>query len=170
MSFADELRATALALSAPGKGILAADESTGTIGKRLASIGVENAIENRVALRELLFSAPGFEKYVSGVILFDETLRSTGKSGTSFAEMLRSRGVTPGIKVDAGTRALDASPNETFTQGLDGLAERCEEYYAMGARFAKWRAVLTIDEAKGLPSALALAALGVCRIVGRGRT
>ena len=157
MSFADELRATAIALSAPGKGILAADESTGTIGKRLASIGVENAIENRVALRELLFSAPGFEKYVSGVILFDETLRSTGKSGTSFAEMLRSRGVTPGIKVDAGTRALDASPNETFTQGLDGLAERCEEYYAMGARFAKWRAVLTIDEAKGLPSALALA-------------
>ena len=156
MSRADELRATARALSASGKGVLAADESTGTVGKRLASIGVDNALEHRVKLRELLFTTPGFEVAVSGVILFDETIRSIGKDGASFVETLTSRGVIPGIKVDAGVVALPGSPEETTTAGLDGLGKRCAEYYAMGARFAKWRAVLKIDVAKGFPSALAV--------------
>ena len=151
MSRADELRATAEALSASGKGVLAADESTGTVGKRLASIGVDNALEHRVKLRELLFTTPGFEAAVSGVILFDETIRSTGKDGASFVETLTSRGVIRD-KVDAGVVALPGSPEETTTAGLDGLGKRCAEYYAMGARFAKWRAVLKIDVAKGFPA------------------
>ena len=153
--YADELVATAKALSAPGKGVLAADESTGTIGKRLASIGCDNTLELRVALRSLLFTAPGMEDYISGVITYDETLRGTALSGKTFVQELASRGVLAGIKVDAGVVALPASPEETTTCGLDGLDARCKEYYALGARFAKWRGVLTINSAKGYPSALA---------------
>jgi fructose-bisphosphate aldolase, class I len=155
--YADELAATAKALSAPGKGVLAADESTGTIGKRLASIGCENTLELRVALRSLLFTAPGMEEYISGVIMYDETLRGTALSGKTFVHELTSRGALAGIKVDAGVVSLPGSPEETTTCGLDGLDARCQEYYALGARFAKWRGVLTIDTAKGFPSALATA-------------
>lgn len=154
---AEALRTIAAALATPGKGVLAADESTGTIGKRLATIGVENTLEHRVALRELLFDAPNCAAALSGVILYDETLRSTGKGGATFVEMLRANGTLPGIKVDAGVVPLPGSPEETATAGLDGLDERCKEYYDLGARFAKWRAVLKIDEARGLPSALAVA-------------
>jgi len=156
-TYGEELRATALRLSTPGKGVLAADESTGTIGKRLASIGLENTLEHRVALRTLLFTASGWEEYVSGVIMFDETIRSTGKSdGVSFVEELTKRGVVPGIKVDAGVVALPGSEDETTTGGLDGLGARCKEYYELGARFAKWRAVMNINPARGFPSELAV--------------
>ena len=153
----EELRATALALATPGRGVLAADESTATIGKRLQSIGVANELSARVALRTLLFETPNAGDTLSGVILYDETLRSTGKSGASFVETLRARGMIPGIKVDAGVTPLPGSPEETATAGLDGLDARCREYYELGARFAKWRAVLRIDERRGFPSALAVA-------------
>lgn len=129
-----------------GRGILAADESTATIQKRFDVIKVENIEEHRRAYRELLFTTPGFEKYISGVILFDETLRQKTHDGTPFAALLKSKGVVPGIKVDKGTKPLAGCPGETTTEGLDGLRERLEEYYALGARFAKWRAVIAIDE------------------------
>ena len=138
-------------LSTPGKGILAADESTGTIGKRLASIAVENTEDNRRALRELLFTAPDFEKHISGVIMFDETLGQSCADGTPFVSLLRAKGVVPGVKVDKGVVSLPGNARgETTTQGLDDLDARCTAYYARGARFAKWRAVLTIGD--GLPS------------------
>ncbi|KAI9173176.1 hypothetical protein H9P43_007307 [Blastocladiella emersonii ATCC 22665] len=140
-----ELAENARAIVAAGKGILAADESTGTIAKRFASIGVENTEENRRAYRDLLFTAPGdLEKYIGGVILFDETLRQKSADGTPFAEVLAKRGIIVGIKVDKGTVPLAGTVDETTTQGLDGLAERCAEYYKLGARFAKWRSVLRI--------------------------
>ncbi|XP_065855643.1 fructose-bisphosphate aldolase 8, cytosolic [Euphorbia lathyris] len=142
--YADELIANAAYIGTPGKGILAADESTGTIGKRLSSISVENVEENRRALRELLFTAPGALQYLSGVILFEETLYQKTKSGKPFAELLKENGVLPGIKVDKGTVVLAGTNGETTTQGLDGLAQRCQKYYEAGARFAKWRAVLNI--------------------------
>ncbi|MFA6427885.1 MAG: class I fructose-bisphosphate aldolase [Candidatus Magasanikbacteria bacterium] len=140
----------ARALVAPGKGILAADESTGTIKKRFDSIGAESTEENRRAYRELLFTAPGVEKYISGVILYDETLRQTTKDGVPFPELLTSKGIIPGIKVDAGTKALTDGSLEKITEGLEGLDERLKEYYELGARFAKWRAVITIGE--GIPT------------------
>ena len=147
---AAELAATASYLSTPGKGILAADESTGTIGKRLASIAVENTEDNRRALRELLFTAPDFEKHISGVIMFDETLGQSCADGTPFVSLLRAKGVVPGVKVDKGVVSLPGNARgETTTQGLDDLDARCTAYYARGARFAKWRAVLTIGD--GLP-------------------
>ncbi|KAI9217061.1 fructose-bisphosphate aldolase [Blastocladiella britannica] len=140
-----ELSDNAKAIVAAGKGILAADESTGTIGKRFDAINVENVEENRRAYRDLLFSAPGeLEKYIGGVILFDETLRQKAADGTPFAEVLRKRGILVGIKVDKGTVPLAGTNDESTTQGLDGLAERCKEYYKLGARFAKWRSVLRI--------------------------
>ncbi|XWS55961.1 hypothetical protein CRYUN_Cryun09bG0045000 [Craigia yunnanensis] len=132
--YADELAKNAAYIGTPGKGILAVDESTGTIGKRLSSINVENNEENRRALRELLFTTPGALQYLSGVILFEETLYQKTASG----------GVIPGIKVDKGTVELNGTNGETFTQALDGLAQRCQKYYEAGARFAKWRAVLKI--------------------------
>ena len=137
-------------LVAPGKGILAADESTGTITKRLASIGVESTEENRRDYRELLFSTEGLSKYISGVILYDETLRQSTKDGVRFADHLAEEGIIPGIKVDKGTSLLPFSENETITEGLDGLRERLQEYVELGARFAKWRAVLRIGN--GAPS------------------
>jgi fructose-bisphosphate aldolase class I len=141
---AHELEQTARALVAPGKGILAADESSGTIKKRFDSIGVESTEDNRRAYRELLFTTEGAEEYVSGVILYDETIRQSASDGTPFAELLASRGIIPGIKVDTGAKDLAGAPGEKVTEGLDGLRERLAEYVSLGARFTKWRAVLTI--------------------------
>jgi len=158
MSLADykeELAKTASLIAGPGKGILAVDESTKTIGKRLQSIGIENTEENRQAYRGLLFSAPGLGQYISGAILYEETLFQSSKEGVPFVKMLKDNGIFPGIKVDTGLQPLPgADPIETWCTGLDGLKERAAAYYAQGARFAKWRAVLQITET--CPSALSL--------------
>lgn len=140
----EALNDIALAMVAPGRGILAADESTGTITKRFATIGVESTEENRRAYRDLLLSAAGMEQYISGVIMYDETLRQKSSDGTPFPKLLEKRGVVPGIKVDMGAKDLALCPGEKITEGLDGLRERLIEYYELGARFAKWRAVITI--------------------------
>lgn len=141
-----ELTATAWALVDEGKGILAADESTPTIGKRFESIGAECTEENRRAYRELLFTAPGIEENISGVILFDETLRQSSAAGVPLPRVLAERGIIPGIKVDKGLAAIAGTAGEKVTQGLDGLAERLIEYRELGARFAKWRAVIAIGD------------------------
>ena len=147
---AHELHETARAIVADHKGILAADESTGTIKKRFDSIGVESTEENRRAYRQLLFAAQGMEDAIGGVILYDETIRQSADDGTPFAELLASRGVIPGIKVDTGAHDQAGFPGEKVTEGLDGLRGRLEEYRSLGARFAKWRAVITIGD--GIPS------------------
>jgi fructose-bisphosphate aldolase class I len=147
---------TAQALVAPGKGILAADESTPTMAKRMAAVGVESTEERRRAYRQLLFTAPGIGASISGVILFDETIRQRADDGTPFVEVLRRAGVLAGIKVDRGTTPPPGFPDEVVTEGLDGLRARFQEYAALGARFAKWRAVLRIGE--GRPSGACLAA------------
>jgi fructose-bisphosphate aldolase class I len=146
----DLLHATATALVAPGKGILAADESGGTIKKRFDTIGVESTEDRRRAYRDLLFSAPGMADRISGVILFDETLRQSSADGTPFPKFLADAGAIPGIKVDAGAKPLAGATDETVTEGLDGLRERLAEYHQLGARFAKWRATYSITDA--LPS------------------
>ena len=145
---------TAHALVAPGKGILAADESSGTIKKRFDAIGVESTEENRRAYRDLLFTAQGAEQWISGVILFDETIRQSSADGTPFPQLLEAKGIIPGIKVDQGAKPLANAPGETITEGLDGLRARFEEYRALGARFAKWRAVYSIGD--GRPSEYAV--------------
>jgi len=137
---------TARAMVAPGKGLLAADESSGTCKKRFDSVKVECTEENRRAYRELLFTTPGLSDFVSGVILFDETLRQKTKDGVGFAEYLLKNGVIPGIKVDGGAHDMALHPGEKVSEGLDGLRKRLDEYFKMGARFAKWRAVITIGE------------------------
>ena len=147
---AHELHETAEAIVADHKGILAADESTGTIKKRFDSIGVESTEENRRFYRQLLFTTPGMEEFVGGVIMYDETLRQATDDGTTFAELLASKGVVPGIKVDTGAHDLAGFPGEKVTEGLDGLRGRLEEYRELGARFAKWRAVITIGD--GIPT------------------
>ena len=147
---APELELTARALVAPGKGILAADESSGTIKKRFDSIGTESTEETRRAYRDLLFTTEGAEEYISGVILFDETIRQKAVDGTPFPELLASKGIIPGIKVDLGAKPLALAPDETITEGLDGLRERLNEYRGLGARFAKWRATYSIGP--GIPS------------------
>jgi fructose-bisphosphate aldolase class I len=139
-----DLAATARALVAPGKGILAADESTGTIAKRLKTIGVESTEDTRRAYRELLLTTPGLGEYISGVILFDETLRQKTSNGKPFLEALAAQGILPGIKVDRGAKPLANFPDEKITEGLDGLRDRLEEYAQLGARFTKWRAVIAI--------------------------
>jgi fructose-bisphosphate aldolase class I len=145
------LHETALAMVAPGKGLLAADESTGTIGKRFDKIGVPNTEPNRQAYRDMLFTTPGFEKHTSGVILYEETLFQKSLAGEPFSKLLAAKGVIPGIKVDQGAKPLPAgAPDETVTEGLDGLRERLKKYHEAGARFAKWRAVITIGA--GAPS------------------
>jgi fructose-bisphosphate aldolase class I len=141
-----ELEKIARAMVAPHKGILAADESSPTIKKRFDSIRVESTEENRRAYRELLFTTPRAEQFVSGVILYDETIRQKASDGTPFPRLLESRGILPGIKVDKGTKALAGAPDEKITEGLDGLRERLAEYRALGARFAKWRAVIAIGD------------------------
>jgi fructose-bisphosphate aldolase class I len=145
-----DLENTARALVAEGKGILAADESDGTIKKRFDSIGVESNEEARRAYRDLLFTTEGAEEYIGGVILFDETLRQGSADGTPFPKLLESKGIVPGIKVDTGAKPLALAEGETVTEGLDGLRERLNEYRELGARFAKWRAVITIG--KDIPS------------------
>ena len=146
-----DLAAVAKAMVSPCKGILAADESTGTIEKRFKTINVDCTEENRRAYRDMLLSAKGLGQFISGVILYDETLRQKASDGTSFVEVLNRNGILPGIKVDAGAKALPLCPGEQITEGLDGLAKRCAEYAKLGAKFAKWRAVINIG--KDIPSA-----------------
>jgi fructose-bisphosphate aldolase class I len=144
----EELNAIAKKMVAPGKGLLAADESTGTIQKRFDKIGVTNTEENRRDYREMLFrSDKAMREHISGVILYDETLRQKAKDGTPFVKLIEAAGAVPGIKVDAGAKPLAGAPGETITEGLDGLRERFVEYHKLGARFAKWRAVINIGPA-----------------------
>jgi fructose-bisphosphate aldolase class I len=149
-----ELFETAVAMVADNKGLLAADESTGTMGKRLDSIGVENVEEKRRDYREMMFRANGIGNYISGVILYDETIRQSAADGTTLVKVLQDAGVIPGIKVDGGAKELPGRADEKITEGLDGLPGRVAEYYGLGARFAKWRAV--IDIADGIPSRYAI--------------
>jgi fructose-bisphosphate aldolase class I len=142
----DELRQTAAALVAEGKGILAADESNGTMDKRLKAVGVEPGEETRRALRELLFTTEGVAEHISGIILYDETFRQSTEDGTPFPRLLQEQGIVPGIKVDTGAKPLAGAEDEKVTEGLDGLRERLAEYYEGGARFAKWRAVIAVDD------------------------
>ncbi len=139
-----EIQDIAEALVVDGKGILAADESTGTIQKRFDPYGIPSTSETRQAYRELLISTPGIEKFISGVILFDETIRQSTEAGIPFPELLKDKGILPGIKLDKGTHSLPGYPGEKMTEGLDGLRERIIEYRSLGARFAKWRAVFAI--------------------------
>ncbi len=141
---------TAKALVAPGKGILAADESTRTIGSRFDSIGVENTETNRRDYREMLFRTPGVDQFISGVILYDETLRQNCADGGSMVDLLTGRGIMPGVKVDNGAQQLAGAPGELITEGLDGLRDRLREYRDLGARFTKWRAVIAIG--RDIPS------------------
>ncbi len=152
----ESLSQTAKALVADGKGILAADESSPTIKKRFDSIGVESTEENRRDYRTMLFSTPEAGRYISGVILFDETLRQNGSDGMPLVKLIEAGGMIPGIKVDKGAKDLAGFPGEKVTEGLDGLRDRCNEYAGLGARFAKWRAVYTIGE--DVPSAACLTA------------
>lgn len=142
----DELESTARAMVAPGKGIIAIDESNNTIKKRFDSVKIENTEENRRAYRELLLTTPGLGEHISGAILYDETIRQSTRDGRRFVDVMNAAGVIPGIKVDMGPVAMPGFPGELVTEGLDGLVRRLEEYYKLGARFAKWRAVITIGE------------------------
>lgn len=141
----ESLEAIARALVAPGKGILAADESTGTIEKRLKSIEVESTEDKRRAYREMLLTTPGLGDHISGVILYDETIRQSTKEGVPFTKVLQDADVIPGIKVDMGAKPLAGAEGETVTEGLDGLRDRLAEYRELGAKFTKWRAVITIE-------------------------
>ncbi len=141
-----ELKKIAQALVVKSKGILAADESIPTIGKRFAPLGIEDTADQHRAYREMLFTTPGIANYISGVILYDETIRQRSSIGVALTKVLTDQGIIPGIKVDLGPIAMTESPEEKITQGLDGLPERLAEYYEMGARFAKWRAVITIGK------------------------
>jgi fructose-bisphosphate aldolase, class I len=150
----EQLENTALQLVTPGKGILAADESFGTIEKRFNAVGIESTEESRRNYREMLFTTPDVGEFLSGVILFDETIRQESSNGTSLPEILKSQSIIPGIKVDKGAKDMALFPGEKVTEGLDGLRERLEEYRGLGARFAKWRAVITIDE--GIPTRMCI--------------
>jgi fructose-bisphosphate aldolase, class I len=156
MTFTEELKATARAMVSPGKGILAADESFGTANKRFQKLGIPQTVEMRRAYREMLFTAPSIGQYFSGVILFDETIRQSTEAGVPFTQVLSEAGIIPGIKLDAGAKPLAGAPDELITEGLDGLRDRISEYYSLGARFAKWRAVITIG--KSIPSELCIEA------------
>ncbi len=142
----DSLEETANALVAGGRGILAADETVATIGKRFAALGIESTAESRRAYREMLFTTPALSAYVSGAILYDETMRQSDERGLPLGEVLARAGILPGIKVDLGAKPLAGCPGETVTEGLDGLRGRLAEYRAMGARFAKWRAVIRVSD------------------------
>ena len=150
----DDLGSTIRALMVPGKGILAADESQATIARRFEPFAIEPSEEGRRRYRQMLFTTPGLMQYISGVILFDETLRQRADDGRRFVELLVESGITPGIKVDRGAQPLAGAPGERITEGLDGLRERLDEYRTLGARFAKWRAVIAIGD--GRPSAYCL--------------
>ena len=142
----EQLESIAQAMVAPGKGIIAIDESTNTIAKRFAAVNVPNTEENRRAYREMLLTAPNLSEHISGAILYDETLRQSTKAGVPFTKVMMDNGILPGIKVDKGPQALAGFPGEVVTEGLDGLRERLNEYAKLGAKFAKWRAVITIGE------------------------
>ena len=146
----ENLKKVAQQMVVPGKGILAADESTGTCEKKFAKAGIPCTEDSRRAYRELFFTTPGFGEFISGVILYDETIRQNASDRRSFVSVLQKAGVLPGIKVDQGVKEMDGSPNEKVTKGLAGLPERLKEYAKLGAKFAKWRAVITIGE--GLPT------------------
>jgi fructose-bisphosphate aldolase, class I len=148
--FKDELMLNAKKLATPGKGILASDESTGTIGNRFKQIDVENTHENRIAYRELLFTTPKLEDHISGAIIYDETARDKGSDGKDLIQHLKDKDILIGLKVDTGMVIIEGTNDESATQGLDGLGNRCKEYYEMGTRFAKWRAVVKIGD--GCPS------------------
>jgi fructose-bisphosphate aldolase class I len=155
--YTDELRSTAAAMVAPGKGLLACDESTGTVGKRLEAIGLENTEDNRRKWRNLLFTTDGIEQYISGAILFEETLYQDDPNGKPFVDVMNGKGIIPGIKVDTGLVPLAAGgEGENWCTGLDTLAVRAGKYYDQGARFAKWRTALKIDVEKGCPTDLAI--------------
>jgi fructose-bisphosphate aldolase class I len=151
-----ELERIARAMTEKGRGILAADESTGTIKKRFDAIKLDSTEEHRRTYREMLFTAPGAQQWISGVIEYDETIRQKTKDGTPFPQYLTQHGMIPGIKVDLGAKPLAGFPGETITEGLDGLRERLIDYRKLGARFAKWRAVINIDE--GIPTPFAIEA------------
>jgi fructose-bisphosphate aldolase class I len=142
----NQLTDTATALMAGNKGLLAMDESLPTANKRFAALGIPQTVEYRRAYRELIVTTPGFGNYISGAILYDETIRQSAKDGTPFVDILKKAGIIPGIKVDEGAIDMAGFPGEKITEGIDGLRERLAEYYKMGARFAKWRAVITIGE------------------------
>ncbi len=150
------LVSNAQALVAPGKGILAIDESTPTIAKRLASVNVENTEHNRRDYRATLLSTPGLGEHISGAILYDETLRQSAADGRSMVEIMQAQGILPGIKVDAGAKPLAGHEDEKITEGLDGLRDRLQAYHQLGARFAKWRAVITIGD--GIPTSACIEA------------
>jgi fructose-bisphosphate aldolase class I len=152
----EDLESIALAMVAPGKGIIAIDESTKTIGKRLAAVGVESTEETRRAYREMLLTTPGLGEHISGAILYDETIRQSTKDGVPFTTVMKKAGIIPGIKVDKGTVPLAGFPGDVVTEGLDGLRERLQEYAKLGAQFAKWRAVIMITE--DTPSSTAIEA------------
>lgn len=154
--YAAELKATAAYIAQRGRGILASDESNSTTGKRLATIGIDNTEDNRREWRELLYTAPGLGAYISGAIMFEETLYQNSRSGAPFVDILRAQGIVPGIKVDTGLAVLSRTKGETWTTGLDGLPARCARYYEQGARFAKWRAVMRIGRGDGAPSDAAI--------------
>ena len=151
-----DLQATAAALVARGKGILAADETPSTLTRRFDALGIPSTEQTRRAYREMLFTVPGEAEFISGVIMQDETIHQQGASGQPLAQLLTDRGVLPGVKVDAGAKPIAGSPAETVTEGLDGLRERLAEYRGLGARFAKWRAVIHVSET--LPSRMCVAA------------
>jgi fructose-bisphosphate aldolase class I len=161
---ATDLASVAKAMVARGRGVLAADESNATITKRFAALGIESTEENRRAYRDTLLSSPGIEDYISGVILYDETIRQSSADGTPFPKMLAAKGILPGIKVDTGSKPLANDNDEQVTEGLDGLRERIAEYVDMGARFAKWRAVITIaDDGRPTRNAIATNAHALAR-------
>jgi fructose-bisphosphate aldolase class I len=154
--YCEELIATATAMVQPGKGLLACDESTGTVGTRLEANGMDNVEENRQKWRNLLFTTPGIGEYISGAILFEETLFQNDPAGKPFVDVLKSNGIIPGIKVDTGLKPLAGAAGENWCTGLDSLSDRCAKYYEQGARFAKWRTALKIDVEAGCPSDLAI--------------
>ena len=154
----ERLEDIATAMVSGGKGLLAADESSGTIKKRFDVIGVESTADSRRDYREMMFRASdAMSKYISGVILYDETIRQKAADGTPLVDIIKAAGSIPGIKVDLGAKPLAGFPGDTITEGLDGLRERLAEYYKLGARFAKWRAVIDIDTGKGVPSTNSIA-------------
>ena len=152
----EDLESVAQAMVAPGKGIIAIDESNTTIAKRFQGVGIENTEENRRAYRELLLTTPGLSDHISGAILFDETIRQSTKDGVPFTQVMKKNGIIPGIKVDKGTQPLAGFPGDVVTEGLDGLRERLQEYAKLGAQFAKWRAVINITDEN--PSSTAIEA------------
>jgi fructose-bisphosphate aldolase, class I len=160
------LAETAQAMVAEGKGILAADESNATMTKRLAAVGIESTPESRRRFRGLMFAAEGAADHISGVIMYDETLRQASDDGTPFPELLASAGILPGIKVDTGAKPLAGYPGETVTEGLDRLRDRLSEYHELGARFAKWRAVIGIDQNRPTPGCIAANAHALARYAG----